>query len=63
MKIALAQLNYIVGHFDYNAGIIIENINKAKRQGADLVVFSELSVCGYMPNDLLEQHDFIENAS
>jgi NAD+ synthase (glutamine-hydrolysing) len=60
MKIALAQLNYIVGHFDYNAGIIIENINKAKRQGADLVVFSELSVCGYMPNDLLEQHDFIE---
>ncbi len=59
MKIALAQLNYTVGHFDYNTSLIIEHINKALLQQVDLVVFSEMSVCGYMPHDLLEQHDFI----
>ncbi len=59
MKIALAQLNYIVSHFDYNKGLIIDAINKAKANKADLIVFSEMSVCGYMPHDLLEQHDFI----
>lgn len=59
MKIALAQLNYIVGDFDYNANLIIEHIKKAKEENADLVIFSEMSVCGYMPHDLLEQHDFI----
>lgn len=59
MKIALAQLNYHVGNFNANADKIIDTIKKAEQQGADLVVFSELSVCGYSPYDLLEQHDFI----
>lgn len=59
MKIALAQLNYIVGNFEHNSQLIIEHINKAKQEGVNLVVFSEMSVCGYMPHDLLEQHDFI----
>ncbi len=65
MRIALAQLNYIVGHFEYNTSLIIKYIDKAKQQKVDLIVFSEMSVCGYMPHDLLEQHDFIvkcENA-
>jgi len=59
VKIALAQLNYIVGNFEHNSQMIIKHIEKAKQEKADLVVFSEMSVCGYMPHDLLEQHDFI----
>ena len=62
MKIALAQLNYHIGNFDDNAEKIIRTIKKAKQQQADLVVFSELSVCGYYPNDLLEHKDFIDRA-
>jgi len=59
MKIALAQQNYHIGNFEENTRKIIEGINKAKEQGADLVVFSELCVCGYAPGDFLEFPDFI----
>ncbi|HEU4861187.1 MAG TPA: NAD+ synthase [Chitinophagaceae bacterium] len=59
MKIALAQQNYHIGNFEENTRKIIEGINKAKEQGADLVVFSELCVCGYAPGDFLEFTDFI----
>ena len=59
MKIALAQQNYHIGNFEDNARKIIEGIKKAKEQGADLVVFSELCVCGYAPGDFLEFSDFI----
>ena len=62
MKIALAQLNYHVGNFPENSARIIAAIGKAKEQGADLVVFSELSVCGYYPNDLLERLEFIQES-
>lgn len=62
MKVALAQLNYIIGDFEGNAAKIIENIKKAKNAGADLVVFSELSVTGYYPHDLLEKKEFIQKA-
>src|SRR5690554_3655093 len=62
MKVALAQLNYIIGDFEGNAAKIIENIKKAKNAGADLVVFSELSVTGYYPHDLLEKKEFIRKA-
>ncbi len=62
MKIALAQLNYIIGDFKGNADKIIANIKKAQDQGADLVVFSELSVTGYYPQDLLEKKEFIFKA-
>ncbi len=60
MKIALAQLNYHIGNFEENTGKIISYIKKAKEESADLVVFSELSVCGYSPYDLLERNSFIE---
>lgn len=60
MKIALAQQNYHIGNFEYNTRKIIEGINWAKQQGADLVVFSELCVCGYPPRDFLEFDDFIK---
>ncbi len=60
MKIALAQLNYHIGNFETNRIQIIQNIERAKDQGAGLVVFSELAVCGYYPNDLLERREFID---
>lgn len=59
MKIALAQLNYHIGNFESNSEKIKATLKKAEKLGVDLVVFSELSVCGYSPIDLLEQHDFI----
>ena len=59
MRIALAQLNYHIGNFPENSDRIIRSIKKAKEENADLVVFSELAVCGYYPNDLLERLEFI----
>jgi len=59
MKIAVAQQNYHIGNFEENTRKIIEGINWAKAQGADLVLFSELCVCGYPPRDFLEFDDFI----
>ena len=60
MKVALAQLNYIIGDFEGNAEKMVQNIEKAKREGADLIVFSELSVTGYYPHDLLEKKEFMQ---
>ncbi|MBL0304932.1 MAG: NAD+ synthase [Chitinophagaceae bacterium] len=59
MRVALAQQNYHIGNFEENTRKIIEGINLAKQQGAELVVFSELCVCGYPPRDFLEFEDFI----
>src|SRR5215510_6557566 len=59
MKIALAQQNYHIGNFESNRQKIIDGIRWAKQQNADLVVFSELCVCGYPPRDFLEFDDFI----
>lgn len=59
MKIALAQLNYHVGNFELNTKKIIEHIQLAKADGAELVVFAELAVCGYPPRDFLEFEEFI----
>src|SRR5580698_5555525 len=59
MKIALAQQNYHIGNFEKNTEKIIAGIQKAKEENADLVVFSELSVCGYPPRNFLEFEDFI----
>jgi NAD+ synthase (glutamine-hydrolysing) len=60
MRIALAQQNYHIGNFEDNTRKIIEGIQWAKRQQADLVMFSELCVCGYPPRDFLEFDDFIQ---
>lgn len=61
MKIALAQLNYTIGAFEENAIAIINAIDEARKNAADLVIFSELSICGYPPLDLLEHKIFIDN--
>lgn len=63
MKVAFAQLNYTIGDFSGNAGKIIRHIERAKNEGADLAVFSELSVTGYYPHDLLEKKEFIAKAA
>lgn len=59
MKIALAQQNYHIGNFESNTQKIIAAIEAAKTMGADLIVFSELCICGYPPRDFLEFKDFI----
>ena len=59
LKIFIAQQNYHIGNFDSNLAKILEAVSKARAAGADLVVFSELSVCGYPPRDFLEFGDFI----
>ena len=61
IKICLAQLNFKIGDFEGNTNKIADTIFNAKQKGADLVVFSEMSVCGYMPDDLLDYPSFIEN--
>ena len=63
MKIFLAQQNYHIGNFEHNTQQIIEAIEKAKKQGGDIIVFSELCVCGYPPRDFLEFDDFIEKCN
>ncbi|MDZ7739631.1 MAG: NAD+ synthase [Bacteroidales bacterium] len=60
MKITLAQLNFHVGNFEKNSRLIIDAIGKAKKDGSDLVVFPELAITGYPPQDLLEHSDFID---
>lgn len=59
MKIFLAQQNYHIGNFESNTNKIIQAIEKAKLQGGDLVIFSEMSVCGYPARDFVEFNDFI----
>ncbi|MFM2388337.1 MAG: hypothetical protein RL660_3094 [Bacteroidota bacterium] len=60
MKIALAQQNYLIGDFDGNLAKMLEAIAQAKSNNANLIVFTELSVCGYPPRDFLEFKDFID---
>jgi len=59
MKIALAQINPTVGNLEGNAKKIIDYIGRAKKQGADLVVFPELAITGYPPEDLVLKPQFI----
>jgi NAD+ synthase (glutamine-hydrolysing) len=60
MKIALAQLNPTVGDFAGNSAKILDFAGRAQKRGADLAVFSELCLCGYLPLDLLERPQFID---
>ena len=60
MKIFLAQQNYHIGNFDKNVDKIIDAIQIAKNENADLVVFSEMSICGYPARDFLDFKDFVD---
>ncbi|MDP9269272.1 MAG: NAD+ synthase [Acidobacteriota bacterium] len=60
MKIALGQINTTVGDFRGNAEKIIEYSRRAAADGAGLILFPELSICGYPPRDLLEKPAFLQ---
>ncbi len=60
VRIALAQFNPTVGDFAGNSARIVEFAREASKRGAQLAVFSELCVCGYLPLDLLERPAFLE---
>ncbi|MCK5507243.1 MAG: NAD+ synthase, partial [Desulfobacterales bacterium] len=60
MKIAIAQINTVIGDFKHNFDRIIYFANKAKDFLCDLIVFQELVVTGYPPHDLLEKKDFVD---
>jgi NAD+ synthase (glutamine-hydrolysing) len=60
MKVALCQINPIVGDFEYNTVLILEKSKQARDQGCVLAIFPELSIMGYPPKDLLERPAFIK---
>ncbi len=62
INISIAQLNYHTGNFEYNVNKIVQSIQEAKLKQIDLIVFSELCVCGYPPRDFLEFTDFIDQS-
>ena len=61
MKISLAQINPTVGDIRGNTRMIVESIRQAKKEGAHLVVFPELAICGYPPKDLLLRDEFVDH--
>lgn len=61
MKIALGQINPTVGDFSGNAAKIIEFSRRAREAGAGMILFPELSVCGYPPRDLVERPSFVRH--
>ncbi len=63
MKFTVAQLNYHIGNFNRNKELICNAITKAKAEGSDLIIFSELCIPGYPPLDLLDRLDFIAKCS
>ena len=62
MRLALAQINTVVGDLDGNRERILERLAEAREPGADLVLFPELAVTGYPPEDLLLRPGFIRAA-
>ena len=60
MKIALAQINTTVGDLAGNAAKILDSARRAQAEGADVVLFPELTITGYPPRDLLLKKDFID---
>jgi NAD+ synthetase len=58
MQIGLCQINPIIGKIDYNKTKILFGYKKAIAEGADLVIFPELALCGYPPQDLIEKDEF-----
>ena len=58
MQIGLCQINPIIGKIDYNKTKILSGYKKAIEEGADLVIFPELALCGYPPQDLIEKDEF-----
>jgi NAD+ synthase (glutamine-hydrolysing) len=62
IRVALAQLNFRLGDFKTNVALIADAYERAVEQQADVVVYSELAVCGYPPEDLLLKQQFLDDA-
>ena len=62
MRLALAQINTVVGDLDGNRERIVRRLHDAREAGADLVLFPELAVTGYPPEDLLFRPEFLRQA-
>ena len=62
IRVALAQLNFRLGDFKTNVALIADAYERAVEQLADVVVYSELAVCGYPPEDLLLKQQFLDDA-
>ncbi len=62
LRIALAQINSVVGDFDFNAQKIKEVLKQARKMGAEVVLFPELTVTGYPPEDLLLKESFLQQS-
>jgi len=60
MRIAIAQLDYTIGAFEANLEAMTVAVERARREAADLVIFTELATTGYPPGDLLERQDFVD---
>lgn len=60
MKILLAQLNPTIGDIDGNTAKVLDSLNKGREMGAELVVFPEMTLCGYSPEDLVLYPRFID---
>ena len=63
LRIALIQMNPLVGGLEYNAGLILDALERARAEGAHLVVAPELALTGYPPEDLLLRPRFLEDAA
>lgn len=61
MKIAIAQLNYHIGNIESNQKKIEDSISQASANNADLVLFSEMAICGFPPMDLLKRNGYAES--
>lgn len=60
MVIAIVQLNYHIGNFEENTKKILDNLKEAKNKGAELVVFPEITVGGYLAKDLFKYKSFLD---
>ncbi|MBT5150394.1 MAG: NAD+ synthase, partial [Nitrosomonadales bacterium] len=63
MKISLAEINPKVGDLKYNTKLIIKHAEIANKNGAEILVTPELSLCGYPPEDLLLEKEFIDKCN
>ena len=63
MKISLAQINPTVGNIQFNYGLIVKHAKIAQKSNVEILITPELSICGYPPEDLLLNNDFIDECN
>src|SRR5262249_9477986 len=63
MRLALAQINPVVGDLDGNKRLILDRLGEARGERADLVLFPQVAVTGYPPEDLLLRPGFVQAAA